>query len=135
MSRLESIQSAVAAHVTTAFTNAGDTVTISSDPKAFASIPKDQFPHAIIIFAEEEPERLAFKQQRRRVSGQIAIAKHDTTREVINLRIEAIRDLIFADEYLGASVDDITAEAGAAISNPDESVFYGTLDITTEELF
>ena len=131
----DSIRTAVAAHVTTAFTNAGDTVTLKADPQAFESLPKNQFPVAIILFGEEEPERLDYKQQRRRVSGTITLAKQDTTREIMDLRIEAIRDLIFADETLGASVDDITAEAGLTVSNPDENTVYGTLDITTEEVF
>ncbi len=135
MSRLDSIRTAVAAHVTTAFTNASDTVTLKADPQAFDSIPKDQFPVAIILFDEEEPERLDFKQQRRRVNGRISLAKQATTREIMDLRIEAIRDLIFADEYLGATVDDITAEAGLTTSNPDVGTIYGTLDIATEEVF
>ena len=135
MSRLDSIRTAVAAHVTTAFTNAGDTVTLKADPIAFDSLPKDHFPVAIILFDEDEPERLEFKQQRRRVVGRISLATIGTTREVMDLRIEATRDLIFADPYLGATVDDLTAEAGLTISNPDDGKVYGTLDITTEELF
>ncbi len=135
MSRLGSIATAVAAHVTTAFTNASDTVTIKSNPEAFDSIPKNEFPVAIVLFEEAEPERLDFKQQRRRVDGRIALAKQDTTREIMDLRIEAIRDLIFADEYLSATVDDITAEAGLTTSNPDDGTTYGTLDIATEEVF
>lgn len=135
MSRLDSIRTLVAAHVTTAFTDAGDTVTLKAEPVAFATLPKDQFPVAIILFGEEEPERLDFKQQRRRVSGQIRLAMISTTREVMDTRIEAIRDLIFADEYLGASVDDVTAEAGLTFSSADDAITYGTLDITTEEVF
>ncbi len=135
MSRLDSIRTAVAAHVTTAFTDAGDTVTLKADPQAFDVLPKDQFPVAIILFGEEDPERLDFKQQRRRVAGRISLAMLDTTREVMDLRIEAIRDLIFGDEDLGDSVDDITAEAGITTSNPDDSKIYGTLDVSTEELF
>ncbi len=135
MSRLDSIRTAVAAHVTTAFTNAGDTVTLKADPVAFDSLPKDQFPVAVILFDEDEPERLDFKQQRRIVSGRITLAKLGTTREIIAARIEAIRDLVFADEYLSASVDDITAEAGITVSGPDDPITYGTLDIRTEEVF
>ncbi len=137
MSRLDDIRTAVAAHVTTAFTNAGETVTLSADPDSFESLDAAKFPHARIIFVEEDPERLAFKQQRRRVIGEIAIgmAGESITREMVNARIEAIRDLIFADEYLGASVDDITVEAGIVISNPDEGKVFGTIDISTEEVF
>lgn len=137
MSRLGAIQTAVAAHVTTAFTNASETVTIKSDPDAFDNIKKEEFPAAIIIFVEEDPERLAFKQQRRRVNGVVAIAMsgETLTREIVDLRIEAIRDLIFADSRLGFTVTAITAEAGVTVSNPDDDIIYGELEITTEELF
>ena len=137
MSRLNDIRTAVAAHVTTAFTNAGETVTLSADPDTFESLDASEFPHARIIFVEEDPERLAFRQQRRRVIGEIAIGMfgETVTRETVDARIEAIRDLIFADEDLSAAVDDITAESGITVSNPDERKVFGTLEITTEEVF
>jgi hypothetical protein len=137
VSRLNDIRTAVAAHVTTAFTAAGETVTLSAIPDVFDALNISEYPHARIIFVEEDPERLAFKQQRRRVVGEIAIGMfgETVTRETVDARIEAIRDLIFADPYLSASVDDITAEAGVTVSNPDENKVFGTLDITTEEVF
>ena len=135
MSRLNDIRTLVAAHVTTAFTAASETVTLSADPQALDVIPKDQLPYARIIFDEEEPERLAFKQERRRIVGDISLAMADTTRETMDSRIEAIRDLIFADETLGSTVDGIIAEQGVTGSNPDDSTVYGTLGITVEEVF
>ena len=137
MSRLNAIRSAVATIVTDHFTTASETVTLSADPDSMESLQLTDFPFARIIFVEEEPERLAFKQERRRVTGQIAIAMfgESVTRETVDSRIEGIRDAIFADETLGGLVDDISAEAGAAISNPDDGKVYGTLDISTEELF
>jgi hypothetical protein len=53
----------------------------------------------------------------------------------VNARIEAIRDLIFADHTLTSTVDDIVCEAGVAYSTPDDPITYGTLDISTEEVF
>jgi len=49
--------------------------------------------------------------------------------------IEDIRDLIFADPYLSATVDDLTAEAGLTVSNPDARTVYGRLDVATEEVY
>ena len=135
MSRLNDVRTLVAAHVTTAFTAASETVTLSADPQASGIIPKDQFPLARIIFVEEEPERLAFKQERRRIVGEVELAMIETTREAMNSRIEAVRDLIFADETLGSTVDGITAEQGVTTSSPDDSTVYGTLGITVEEVF
>ncbi len=140
MSRLDSINTAVGVHVTAAFTAASEMVTLFADPDAFDNVKKEQMPAAITLFAEEEPERLPFKQQRRRVTGEIHIAMASdgataVTREVVDARIEAIRDLVFADEDLGATVDDITAEAGFTTSNPDDPIFYGLLEISTEEVF
>ena len=137
MSRLNDIRTAVAAHVTTHFTSKGETVTLSADPDSMEKLNVEDFPFARIIFVEEEPERLGFKQQRRRVVGEIAIAmfSETITRETVDSRIEGIRDLIFADETLSSSVDDITAESGITVSNPDDGKVYGTLDITTEEIY
>jgi len=135
VSRLGAIQTAVGVHVTAAFTAAGETVTLGYDPVAADDLPKNQLPHAIIIFEEAEPERLAYKQERRLVTGSVAIAMLDATREDVDARIEAIRDLIFADETLTSTVDDIACEAGIATSDPDDPKKYGTLDIRTEEVF
>ena len=135
MSRLGAIQTAVGVHVTQAFTDAGETVTLKYDPDAFDAVQKSELPCAIVLFVEEDPERLAFKQQRRRVSGRVVICMIEADREDVDARIEAIRDLIFADETLTATVDDIACEAGVTISSPDDQKKYGTLDISTEEVF
>ncbi|GAF91738.1 unnamed protein product, partial [marine sediment metagenome] len=66
LSRLSAIRTAVQTHITTGFTAAG-TVTFSDTPVAFDTVPKDQFPFAVCVFVEDEPERLDFKQERRRV--------------------------------------------------------------------
>jgi hypothetical protein len=135
MSRLGAIQTAVGVHVTAAFTAAGETVTLGYDPIALDSVQQSEFPFARIIFEEEEPERLAFKQERRRVAGTVLIGMLDATRENVDARIEAIRDLIFADETLSSTVDDITCEAGVTFSSSDAPKKFGTLDIATEEVF
>jgi hypothetical protein len=137
VSRLNSIRAAVVVHVEAAFTAAGETVTTSADPDSGQSIKQEEFPFARIIFGEEDPERLAFKQQRRRVVGEIAIAiqGETMTRETMDLRIEDIRDRIFADPYLSASVDDISVESGVTTSNPNNRMIYGTIDISTEEVY
>jgi len=135
MSRIGAIREAVETIVTAAYTTGGEAVTISSDPESIETVPKDQLPHAVILFAEDDPERLAFKQQRRRVNGQVVLAAFAISRETMDARIEAIRDAIFSDVTLGGLVNDVTAEAGVTISNPEDSIVYGTLDISTEEVF
>lgn len=136
-SRQKAIRLLVEAHISTAISG----VTISNEPVAFDTVPKDQFPLARVLFAEEDPERLDFKQERRRVVGQIVLgyevggATQEATREVVNLALETIRDAIYADEDLGATVDDVLAEAGTAFSQADDPLVYGTLDVSTEELF
>ncbi len=57
-SRLQAIRTAVEVHVATAFTG----ITISNKPTVIGELPKDQFPHALVLFFEEDPERLDFKQ-------------------------------------------------------------------------
>lgn len=140
-SRLSAIRTAVQTHITTGFTAAG-TVTFTDTPVSFSAIPKDQFPYAIAIFGEEEPERLAFKQERRRVVGEVVVgiqraadATLAETREIMDNAIEATRDAIFADETLNSTVDDVSVNAGVASSGEDDPIVYGTIDIQTDEVF
>lgn len=140
-SRLSAIRTAVQAHITTGFAAAG-AVTFSDTPISFDTVPADQFPFAVTLFAEEEPERLDFKQERRRVVGRVVVGIHvaagvtiAATREIMDLAIEGVRDAIFADEDLTATVDDVSVSAGVAFSSQDDGIVYGTLDIETEEVF
>lgn len=140
-SRLSVIRTAVEAHITTGFATPG-TVTFSDTPVAFDTVPKDQFPFAVALFTEEEPERLAFKQERRRVVGEVLIginvdadATLAATREIMDVAIELTRDAIFGDEDLGGTVDDVSLSAGVAHSGAEDPIVYGTLDIQTEEVF
>ena len=140
-SRLSAIRTAVQTHITTGFTAAG-TVTFSDTPLAFDTVPENQLPFAVTLFVEDEPERLDFKQERRRGVGEviigIAIAAGVTraaTREIMDLALQGTRDAIFGDEDLSATVDDVSCEAAVAFSSEDDPIVYGTLSIATEELF
>ncbi len=137
-SRVKAIRTAIETHVTASFAG----ITITNDPKAFDSLQKHQFPHAIIIFTEDDPERLDFKQERRRVIGEVAIADITTpgdtaeaTREDMDLKLETIRDAIFADPDLSATVDDVSCDAAFTSSGQEDAKVYGTLDIVAEEIF
>jgi hypothetical protein len=136
-SRLQLIRQAVEVHVVAAISG----VTISNDVVALDLIPAQEFPHARLLFAEEEPERLDFKQERRRVIGEVFIGVIDSTpdkeagREIVDGYMETIRDAIFGDETLSGTVDDISCEAGSAFSGREDDKVYGTLDIATEEVF
>jgi len=137
-SRVQDIRTAVEAFVAAAF----PTVTISNVPLSFDTVPKSQFPFANVVFDEAEPERLRFKQERRRVIGGIAVGVQvaagsttAATREIVHIGIQAIRDAIFADEDLSGDVDDISCEAGVAVSGEEDPIVYGTLEVLTEEVF
>jgi hypothetical protein len=140
-SRISVIRSAVKDHITTGFAAAG-AVTFSDTPVAFDTVPADQFPFAVVIVGEEEPERLAFKQERRRVICNAVVgvvvasgATLSATREVVDVGIQGVRDAIFADDQLSALVDDVSVSSGVAHSGEDDSIVYGELDIQTEEIF
>jgi len=135
---MKAIRTAVEVHVATSFSG----ITITNEPKVLGELPKDQFPHAIILFAEQEPERLDFKQERRKVIGQVQVAvlttpgdTAETTREAVDLQMEALRDAIFADPDLTATVDDVSCDAALTFSGQEDAFVYGTLDITTDEVF
>jgi hypothetical protein len=140
-SRISSIRSAVEDHITAGFAAAG-TVTFSDTPVSIGDQPADLLPFAVVIVAEDEPERLDFKQERRRVVCNavvgVAVASGATlaaTREIVDVGIQGVRDAIFADELLSASVDDVSVNAGVAYSGADDSIVYGELEVQTEEVF
>jgi hypothetical protein len=137
-SRLKTIRTDVEAHVSTAISG----VTITNEPASFDTLPTEDFPHARVLFVEEDPERLDYKQERRTVNGQIAVAvlrggaqTVEAAREVVDQHLEDIRDAIFGDEDLGATVDDISCESAAVFSSSEDPIVYGTLEITTVETF
>ena len=137
-SRLSAIRTAVQTHITTGFTG----VTFSDTPVAFDTVPGNQFPFAVVLFGEDDPERLDFKQERRRVTGHVIVgiqkaadATVAATREIMDQGLEDTRDAIYADEDLTATVDDVSCEAAIAYSSSEDPVIYGTLDIATEEVF
>jgi hypothetical protein len=139
MSRLKAIRTAIETHVSTAFSG----VTIVNEPTGFDPMPpKDQFPHAVILFFEEDPERLDFKQERRRVRGSISIAVLTTpgdtaeaTRETVDTNMQTLRDAIFADETLTNTVDDVSCDAAEIFSGKEDTLVYGTIEVVTEEVF
>jgi hypothetical protein len=140
-SRLSAIRTAVQAHITTGFTAAG-TVTFSDTPVLIEDQSADLFPFAVTVFEEAEPERLAFKQERRRVVGRVVVGilvaagvTVAATREAMDLAIEGTRDAIFGDETLTSTVDDVLVTSGTAYSSADDSIVYGEFEIETEEVF
>jgi hypothetical protein len=137
-SRLSTIRAAIETHVATAFSG----ITITNEPIQLGALDNSQFPHAMILFAEDEPERLEFKQERRRVVGSIEIAVLTTagdtaeaTRETVDLNMEALRDAIFADPDLTQTVDDVSCDAAVTFSGTEDTFVYGTIDIRAEEVF
>jgi hypothetical protein len=138
MSRLAAIRAAVEIHVDTGFSG----ITIVNEPVAFDQFSADELPVAVVVFSEAEPERLAFKQERRRVNGVVAVglliaedSSIEATREIMNQGLQDIRDAIYGDEDLTGIVDDVSCDAGVAYSSRDETMVYGQLDIATEEIF
>ena len=137
-SRLNAIRAAVETHVNTAFSNP----TIFNEPILIDDQSGDKFPIAMILFREEEPERLDFKQERRRVRGEIHIAVLTTpgdtaeaTREAVDLQMETLRDAIFADETLTDTVDDVSCDAADIFSGKEDTKVYGLIEIVAEEVF
>ena len=137
-SRLQAIRTAVEVHVATAFSG----ITITNEPTLLDDLPKNQHPHAVILFREEDPERLDFKQERRRVRGEVHIVvlttpgdAAETTREVVDLGMEVLRDAIFADETLTSTVDDVSCDAAEVVSGKEDTKVYGELEVITEEVF
>ena len=135
---MKSIRTLVEAHLTTGFTG----IAFSTEPDTFEGLSKDKFPHAIVVFIEDEPERLDFKQERRRVVGEIHVAivttagdTAEAARESMDLQLEGVRDAIFADPYLTASVDDVRVAKAETISGVEDSIVYGEIEIIAEEVY
>lgn len=137
-SRATTIRDLIATIVTTQV----PTMNLSYDARAFDEISNDLFPHCMILTAEDEPETLAFKQERRRVVTTLMIgykpsptATHSANRETLQYDLELIRDAIFADPDLSSTVDGSSVGASAIAYGRDGSTVFGTLEITSDEVF
>ena len=138
MSRLKDIRNAVEDHVNTAFS----TPTTYNEPTRIDGLPKSEFPVAVILFDEEDPERLDFKQERRRVRGSVQIGvltesgdAAEATREDVDNQRQLLRDAIFADDTLTSTVDDVSCAAADVYSGQNGTLVYGEIEIITEEVF
>ncbi len=137
-SRLKAIRTAIETHVNTAFSNP----TIYNEPTRLDGLPKNEFPVVVVLFREEDPERLEFKQELRRIRGEIRIGElapsseaAEDTRETVDLNMQTLRDEIFGDETLTSTVDDVSCDAAEAYSGKNGVLVYGTIEIVTEEVF
>ena len=135
---MKAIRALVETHLATVFSG----ITIGNEPTLTDVIPKQNFPYATVLVEEEEPERLDFKQERRRVVGSIEVVIHTTsgataeaTREAMDVQLEAVRDAIFGDPYLTSSVDDASCGKAETRSGADDVYVYGEIDFLTEEIY
>ena len=140
MSRAKTIRSAIESKLNLSISG----ITITNEPRTFQNIPDNEYPHAIVLTTEEEPESLDFKQERRRVSVSVLVAivttpgdAAEAAREAMDLNMEAVRDAIFAEDQLDdpTIVDYARVGKSETISGPDSTIVYGELDILTEEIF
>jgi len=113
-SRMTSIRTLVEAHISASIP--GVTIT-NGDPQSFDAIPKDRLPHAYSEFSEEEPERLDFKQERRRVTGEVLIAA-DASNRVST--INALDD--DASNWVADAFTTVTDEATIAAPGSTKSL-------------
>ena len=59
----------------------------------------------------------------------------EATRETVDLNIQTFRALIFGDETLTDTVDDVSCDAAEVFSGEEDTIVYGTVEVTTEEVF
>jgi hypothetical protein len=117
-------------------------ITFSYDPVSIDDIPSDQFPHCVILVDEEEPERLPFKQERRRVVVESLLAyiidagvSAETAREIVKYPMQVLRDAIFADPDLSSTVDGASLGAATVYQGREDNRVYCVFAVQTEEVF
>jgi hypothetical protein len=116
-------------------------VTIINQATAFESIPEQQFPVAVVVFNEQEPEYLAFKQERRKINGTVYVGKRregttvPASVEVVNGWIDAFRDAMFGDTTLSSTVDGVVVGSASVFGMVDDNIVYGEIDVNVDEVF
>ena len=117
MSDASDIVDAVLAHITAAVSG----VTTLEEVVQPDERPAEDFPLAMILRTEYEPEPLDWLQENRTWTVAVALWQAGGTRAEMETKLEAIRDRIVADPTLGgASERSIFADA-VPESHPDDS--------------
>ena len=96
--------------------------------------PDSDFPLAMILQTEYEPERLDWGQENRTWVVSVAIWQAGGTRDAMETKLEAIRDQIAADPTLASSCERSVFAAAVPTSNPDSSRVGGFFTVTAEQV-
>jgi hypothetical protein len=129
--------SAILTALTTDVTTAVAGVTVTLEDVNFAGVKAEELPYCRLLLVDYTVEPLDWGQERRTwtVSGVLAIKATDsTTRETMQLLLDAIRDQVFADPTLDASVHIAFCATIVPYSHPDDGKIYGDFSVNAEKV-
>ena len=130
MSNASDIVDAVLAHVETAVAG----ITTSKEVVQPDTLPDDKFPLAMILQTEYDPEPLDWLQENRTWTVSVALWQVDGTRDTMETKLEAVRDLIAADPTLGGTCDRAVFADAVPESHPDSSHIAGLFVVRAEQV-
>lgn len=132
MSDAGNILTALTADVTAAV--AGVTVTLEA--VNFAGLKAEELPYCRLLLVDYTVEAVDWGQEKRVWTVACLLAIEDTeatTRETMQLLLDAIRDKVFDDPTLDAAVHIASCAPIVPYSNPDEGRVYGEFSVQAEK--
>lgn len=101
---------------------------------AISALTTQHLPHVRVVASEFEAEALEFRQELHRWTVELTLVQSHGTRESLELKVEAIRNQIFADPTLGGAVDRAVMQSAVPHSQPDAERMQGSIIVTAEKV-
>lgn len=99
-----------------------------------SALTTQHLPHVRVIGTEFESELLDFRQELHRWSIELQLVQQHDTRESLELKVEAIRDQVFADPTLGSTVDRARMESSVPHSQADAEKLSARIVVIAEKV-
>jgi hypothetical protein len=109
-------------------------VTVSLLPTTYDEIVSKDLPYCVLALVDYSVDPLEWGQEERTWTIAGSICQDGGTREQMQTKLEAIRDQIFADQTLGATVDRATFAPGVPFSHSDSQHVFGEFGVRAEKV-
>jgi hypothetical protein len=114
-------------------------LTVTTEAELVDGRPATDFPVAVIFETEYDIEPLPYRQENRIwiITGSIWIVERDGVepRDDMRDKLEAVRDVLFADYTLDGLVDSCSIVSAFAESHPDSRTVAGLIAVRAEKVF
>lgn len=109
-------------------------VTTSKEAVSVVELRGEDFPHAMVLQIDYQPEPLDWGQERRTWTISGTVVQEGGTREEMQTKLEDIGTQIAADPTLGGAVDRATFASSLSHSHTDSPHLFGVFAVQAEKV-